>query len=132
MLQVVSPAPLATERLVPEDIPFARNRRAIRSLAEAIKRLRYLSPTMPVAEVQMFLVVALNEGSSLGELAELADMKKSSASRYLLDLSDKTRAGGQGYGLVVREADPADLRKNQYALSQKGQLLLAELINKAR
>ena len=49
---------------------------------------------MPVGEVIMFLHVALNEGASLGELAEKSGMKKSTASRYLLDLSDKTRSGG--------------------------------------
>jgi DNA-binding MarR family transcriptional regulator len=132
MLQAVSTAYLSMGRPLSEDISLVRNRGSIRSLAEAIKRLRYLSPTMPVAEVHMFLVVSLNEGSSLGELAEIAEMKKSSASRYLLDLSDKTRAGGQGYGIVVREADPAELRKNQYSLSLKGKQLIAELINKAR
>ena len=65
---------------------------------------------MPVGEVIMFLQVALNEGASLTELCEAVGMKKSTASRYLLDLSDKTRSGGQGYGLVTRETDPEELR----------------------
>jgi hypothetical protein len=38
--------------------------------------------------------------------------KQTVASRYLLDLSDKQRTGKDGFGLVLREQDPAELRKN--------------------
>jgi DNA-binding IclR family transcriptional regulator len=57
---------------------------------------------MPVGEVQMFLAVALNEGANLTELAEMMDMKKSTASRYLLDLSEKVRTGERGFGYRLR------------------------------
>ena len=79
----------------------------------------------------MFLLVALNEGASLGELAEKAGMKTSSASRYLLDLSDKTRNGDKGYGLVRRESDPAELRRNMYSLTPKGRAMIRDLVPEA-
>lgn len=101
-----------------------QDRQGLRSLYNAISQMRELSSTMPVAELQMFLLVALNEGASLTDLCELADMKKSTGSRYLLDLSDKTRAGTAGYGLVTREVDPSELRKNMYALTAKGRNLI--------
>lgn len=106
-----------------------RDRKMLRSLYEAIRRMRDLSATMPVSQLQMFLLVSLNEGASLGELAEAADMKKSTASRYLLDLSDKTRAGDAGYGLITRDADPQELRRNMYALTPKGRGLLNDMIS---
>lgn len=103
------------------------SRKGLRAFYNAISQMRELSATMPVAELQMFLLVALNEGASLTELCELADMKKSTGSRYLLDLSDKTRAGTPGYGLVTREVDPAELRKNMYALTAKGRSLIKSM-----
>lgn len=103
------------------------NRAMLRAFSEALIQFRNLSPTMPVGEVQMFLLVALNEGASLTELAELADMKKSTSSRYLLDLSDKQRTGAQGFGLVMREIDPQELRKNMYALTPKGRNIISAL-----
>jgi DNA-binding MarR family transcriptional regulator len=105
------------------------DRRNLRAFYEAIKRMRLLSATMPMAELQMFLLVALNEGLSLGELAEAADMKKSTASRYLLDLSDKTRTGDAGYALITRDSDPKELRRNMYALTPKGRSLLKDMIS---
>jgi DNA-binding MarR family transcriptional regulator len=114
--------------MVDDENIVGRNRGVIRSICEAIVQFRELSSTMPVGEVQMFLTVALNEGMSLTELAEKADMKKSTASRYLLDLSDKTRAGGAGYGLITREADPEELRRNMYALSPKGRKIVQRLV----
>ncbi len=96
----------------------------IHSLYRAVLQMRELSPTMPLAELQMFLLVAMNEGASLTELCDLADMKKSTGSRYLLDLSEKTRGGSPGYGLVARDVDPDELRRNMYALTPKGRSLL--------
>jgi DNA-binding MarR family transcriptional regulator len=84
---------------------------------------------MPVGEVQMFLLVALNEGASMTDLAIEADMRKATASRYLLDLSDKNRLGQPGFGLVSREVDPQELRRNVYSLTPKGRSLVNDLIN---
>lgn len=111
-----------------DDTSLTTDSKALRSLYDAITKMRQLSPTMPVAQLQMFLLVALNEGASLTELSEKADMRKSTASRYLLDLSDKTRTGGEGYDLVTREADPEELRKNMYALTAKGLRLLKAMV----
>ena len=104
-------------------------RASIRRVCDAMTRFRELSPTMPVSEVQMFLMVALNEGASLTELCELLDMKKSTASRYLLNLSDKTRTGDSGYGLISRESDPNELRRNMYGLTAKGRRMVQRLVD---
>jgi DNA-binding MarR family transcriptional regulator len=115
-----------TDEILPD--PRFTDRKLLRSLCEALGEFRNLSVTMPVGEVYMFLMVALNEGSSLSELAEKADMKLSTASRYLLDLSDKQRAGKAGFALVSREQDPAELRKNMYSLTAKGRNVIKSLM----
>lgn len=106
------------------DIPLYQQRTLLRQLYNALAKLREISPHMPISEAQMFIAVALNEGASLTELSEALDLKKSSASRYLLNLSDRTRAGENGYGVVSRETDPQELRKNMYALTAKGRSIL--------
>jgi DNA-binding MarR family transcriptional regulator len=103
------------------------DRKALRSICGVAEQFWKLSPTMPVGEVVMFITVALNEGASLTELAALLDMKKATASRYLLDLSDKLRTGEKGYGLISRETDPAELRRNMYSLTAKGRSLVKQL-----
>ena len=102
--------------------------RSIRAVYVAMGKFRELNTSMPVGAVMTFLAVALNEGSSLTELSTFMDMKKSTAGRYLLDLSTKTRSGDDGYGLVIREQDPAELRRNMYTLSPKGRVLLRDMI----
>lgn len=108
------------------------DRAILRIVNEAMKALREVSPTIPVTEVQLFVTVALNEGLSQTELCELTDLKKSTASRYLLDLSDKTRAGTEGFGLISRSADPQELRRNMYSLTPKGRVLIKRIINQGR
>jgi DNA-binding MarR family transcriptional regulator len=112
------------------DADLVRSRGVLRSMADGMNEFREISVTMPVGEVIMFLHVALNEGASLTELTEKLDMKKSTASRYLLDLSSKTRTGVEGHGLVIREQDPAELRRNMYTLSPKGRTLIRNLVNR--
>lgn len=110
------------------DLHSADSRKALRNLVFALGVLREQSATMPIGQVQTFFYVALNEGKSLGELAQLTGFKQSTLSRYLLDLSDKTRKGDNGYDLVRREADPHELRRNMYTLTAKGRKLVEGIL----
>src|SRR3546814_10232505 len=82
-----------------------------------------IGPTIPTQLVQTFVDVALNEGKSLGELAELVGSNASTVSRHLLDLGERNRRMEPGYGLVDRRVDPMELRKNSYFLTPKGKAL---------
>lgn len=115
-----------------DDAKLGNERQRLRAIADALSHFRELSPTMPVGEISIFLTAALNEGSSLKELAELADMRLSTASRYLLDLSDKTRKGDAGYQLLSRESDPDELRRNMYSLTAKGRKVVEKLVASSR
>lgn len=113
---------------VDADSKLGLERQRLRAISDALSHFRELSPTMPVGEISIFLTAALNEGSSLKELAELSDMRQSTASRYLLNLSDKTRKGDAGYQLLSRESDPDELRRNMYSLTARGRKVIAKLV----
>lgn len=104
----------------------------IQALQAMVKRLREINSTLSVGALEMFLLVAMNEGASMTELLDKTGTKKPTGSRYLMDLSDKRRDGSRGYGLVSRDPDPSDYRRNQYTLTKKGRDVLALLSNTQR
>lgn len=87
-----------------------------------------IDPNIPAQMLQTFMAVAMNEGKSLTEYAELVSANLSTASRHMLELGDRNRRLEAGYGLVVRTPDPMNLRQNAYTLSRKGKLLLANIV----
>lgn len=103
--------------------------KAIGRFIGSLEKLAEFSPTMPVMQVIAFLTVAENEGKSLSDLVKISKIKQSTMSRYLLDLSDKTRTGSAGYGLIKRETDPAEFRRNMYSLTPRGRILVREILS---
>lgn len=101
----------------------------LRKLDRVFSQFRDIEDLMPITLAHALVIVGLNEGKSLQELADIGGISISNFSRYVLALSDRTRTGGlgSGYGLVVREQDPLNLRKNSYYLSPKGRLFLEEI-----
>ena len=102
--------------------------RPLNKLARVLDLFTTIIPTMPLGQIQAFIIVACNPDKSLGEIALLAKMRQSTLSRYLLDWSDKTRTGAPGYGLITRLSDPHELRRNMYALSPLGILLADQIL----
>lgn len=87
-----------------------------------------IDPNIPAQMLQTFMAVAMNEGKSLTEIADLVSANMSTASRHLLELGERNRRLEAGYGLVTRTPDPMNLRQNSYTLTAKGRLLLANVI----
>jgi DNA-binding MarR family transcriptional regulator len=102
----------------------------VRKLDRVFRHFRQIEDTMPITLAHALVAVGLNEGKSLNEIADSVDISVSNFSRYLLALSDRSRTGGpgSGYGLVIREQDPINLRKNSYYLSPQGKLFFNELL----
>lgn len=73
--------------------------------------------------LHIFWLVAMNEGRSVAEVAELVGSPAWSTSRTLLDLGDAKRGGNAGYGLLQRTTDPTNLRVIRYSLTPKGKIL---------
>ena len=103
---------------------------SLNTLHIALLKLAEVNPTMPVSQSIAFLTVVKNEGRSLAELAKVSHIKQSTMSRYLLDLSNQGRSSATGHGLIRRETDPHELRRNMYTLTPKGRKLVQELIGK--
>lgn len=84
--------------------------------------------TLPGHYMRAFLLVALDEGKGVGEYAEKSGVAQSVMSRHLLDLGDKDRNGGPGYGLVTMRQDPLNLRRHQVILTDKGRALVGSVV----
>jgi DNA-binding MarR family transcriptional regulator len=80
-------------------------------------------PTIPLAVVEAFLLVALYEGASLKDLCRLSGQAQSTLSRHLLDLGDHNRKGGPGLKLVAWRRPPEEERRKEYYLTAKGRAL---------
>lgn len=104
-----------------------RDVKLLNRLIHVIKIIKDHDRRLSLGHIHLFLLVAVHEGRSQSELAVLSSGTVSGTSRYLLDLSEKTRTGDPGYGLLIREADPLELRKNRYSLSAGGRQLIAHV-----
>tara|TARA_R110000772_G_scaffold267933_2_gene393281 strand:+ start:49325 stop:49651 length:327 start_codon:yes stop_codon:yes gene_type:complete len=102
------------------------------SLFNKLGRLTALEHGISVQAAQTFLLVAMNEGASLKELADKMDLPQSSVGRYLQDLSDSGRSlGGRrkaSMGLVRVDVNPSLMRQKMFSLTPKGKRLLADLL----
>lgn len=106
-------------------MPFTES--DMRKMHRILSIFRTIAPTIPVQVVQTLVLVAMNEGKTLGELATLAGAQSSTMSRHTLDLSDRNRDGNPGHGLIERAGDNVDLRVTRFKLSPKGRALLDDV-----
>ena len=96
---------------------------AVRGLLGALEPFFALKGTLPTRCVQAFLLVAEEEGLSVGEYARRANMSMSTMSRNLLDIGDRNRHMEEGMGLVTGRANSMNLREKEYFLTDKGRAL---------
>ena len=109
---------------LPEQTVLIRFTRALAAL-QAVHR------TMSVELVNVFLLVALQEGQRSIDYCRATGISQSTISRYLLDLSEYRRDLSEeaktkrqaGFGLVRSEVDPEELRAKRYYLTPRGRVL---------
>ena len=103
-----------------------------RGMYDTLGRLTEADPQMTIQSLRTFLLVAMNEGASLKELADRIGLPQASTGRYLQDLSDSGRlmAGKRkaSMGLVRSEVDPNEMRRKMFTLTPKGRKFLADLL----
>ena len=99
------------------------------SLLEAILALKALDPRISVNEIVAFLYTCENEGLSVQELAYVAGLTQSTASRSLRSLGRPGSDWAQppAIGLVDAFLNPADGRSHVVHLTDKGRQLRAQL-----
>jgi DNA-binding MarR family transcriptional regulator len=99
----------------------------VQGLLAALSRLQALNEDMTIAAAISFLAVAMSEGRSLTEYADMLERPHSTMSRHLKDLGEFDRKRESGLRLIEQRTDPADRRKNIYRLTARGKKLSAEL-----
>lgn len=82
---------------------------------------------MPARCIQAFLLVAQEEGLSVGELAKRAGVSPTTMSRNLLDMTDRDRNYESGAGLVESRENILNRREKLYSLTPKGRALIASI-----
>jgi DNA-binding MarR family transcriptional regulator len=104
------------------------DRKAARTALSILEPFRAIRGTMPLQYVAAFLLVAEEEGLGVGDYARRAGVSVSVMSRHLLDIGERNRNMEQGFGLVTYRANPMELRKHEYMLTDKGRALLHQIV----
>jgi DNA-binding MarR family transcriptional regulator len=106
------------------------DKRMVRSLAEVLEQFTSLRPNIPAHQIIMLLRLALDEGKSQKFYSDNWDFSPSTVSRAILDLSDRTRKGEEGLGLLDRRVSVRSLREQEVFISPKGRTMLQRIIKK--
>jgi DNA-binding MarR family transcriptional regulator len=106
----------------------AADKRKLGTMLQGLSPFVTIRHTLPMQYVVSFLLVALDEGKGVMEYSKQAGVSQSVMSRHLLDLGDKSRDGGPGYGLVTSKADPTNLRRKPVVLTNKGRAIANAII----
>jgi DNA-binding MarR family transcriptional regulator len=101
---------------------------AIIALGRILDEFRKINPLMPVAQVQAFLMVALDTGQSMSEISDVLGIKNPTGSRYLMEMGPPRVDNDGAFGLVERGVDPQNTRRARYTLSKKGEKLVKAIV----
>lgn len=93
------------------------------ALGRVLDEFRKRGLNMPVAQIQAFLIVCLDQGLGMSEIASATDTKDSTTSRYLLEMGPHRVPGDSNMQLVERSVDPMDTRRARYKLTKRGKAL---------
>jgi DNA-binding MarR family transcriptional regulator len=105
------------------------DRKAATALLRALDAFTEVRGTIPTQYVRAFLLIALDEGKTVGEYAMKSGVAQSVMSRHVLDLSDSSRRVNEpGMDLVLVKMNPNNRREHNVYLTPKGKVLLTKLI----
>ena len=103
-------------------------RAAATALFLALRPFRDLNPSTPLSYLTAYLLVAMEEGKSVGEYADKINIAHPVMTRNLLDIGDRNRQREAGYGLITQERDLFDLRKHNAKVTPKGKALINDVL----
>jgi hypothetical protein len=107
-------------------------KRLLQTLVWTLKPLINLRGSIPLPFVTTFLMVALDEGKSVGTYARAIGVHRFAMSRYLRAIGDHARNGGPGLGLVTIEVHPTDPRRRQVFLTARGRAVIGDVFEQMR
>ena len=96
-------------------------------LLKAIERVRILDRQFPAQVLASLLYIAAHENCHKQALEEDLGITTASSSRNTDWLSDYHRLRKAGLGLIIKEDDPGNGRRQQLRLSPKGRRLIQQI-----
>lgn len=103
--------------------------RVLVAFGKCLDEFRKLNPTMPVAQIQAFLLAIIQEELSMSEIAQKTGTKVSTTSRYLIDLGLPRTDSDTAYGLLERSIDPMEPRRARYLMTRKSKAMVNRLVD---
>jgi DNA-binding MarR family transcriptional regulator len=99
----------------------------IERLLKVIERIRILDRQFPAQVLSSLLYIAAHDNCHKQALEEDLDITTASSSRNTDWLSDYHRLRKPGLGLIIKEEDPGNGRRQQLKLSPKGRRLIQQI-----
>lgn len=98
----------------------------LEEILRCVNELRRVDSEMPLPQVHCLFLLAKagEEGLSLTELAQQADIAMATASRYIGNLGKINRFKEEGFKLVEAFEDPMERRRKIIRLTGKGKALI--------
>lgn len=107
----------------------AQGEKHLRKLHQAIKAVRMVDETIPTQTLAAFLIVAMEEGQTVGAISEKLGLAETSGSRNIKALSDWDWKKRTGLKLIEYGHDPMHESRKPVFLSKKGKALAEQLAN---
>lgn len=96
----------------------------------AMELFRDLSPAITANYVTALMLVALKPGGGPTDYAKDLETSSGVVSRWMLELGERARDGGEGWGLIRRSSGSEDFREVHYTLTPKGRAFVKRLTDR--
>ena len=107
--------------------------RLIESYLQALQTFLNLRGPIPLRELVVFLLIALDEGNEAIEYADRLKVHRAVMSKLVHDLADRARGGGPGLGLVEFKYTDGNLHNRKpIFLTKKGRSVAAAMLRSLR
>ena len=92
------------------------------AVSRLLREFQRISPTITIQTAEAFVLVAIHEGLTIGQLGERIGVSTSGASHATSMLTRHGRRGKPGLDLVEMREDPQDRRIRGLYLTAKGKM----------
>lgn len=106
------------------------NTRHLITLKKVLEAVRAEAPEIPTQQLQIFIAVALDEGTTARSLEGITGMTQASIGRNVNALCRFAGAGRDGLGWIENRTDPRDLRAKPLYLTEKGREVMEKILSK--
>jgi DNA-binding MarR family transcriptional regulator len=101
-----------------------------KALLLALEPVSNLRGPVPLRLVTAFLTVAANEGEGVCEYARCLGIHRGTASRLIHELTDRSRHGGPGLGLISIYTGSGRPSRQEIVLTKKGRAIARAVLRR--